>query len=107
MPIDQRARALAAEVCKQLADAGKLVEGGWESYKIVVLAPDLSAVEYDRHRTSYFAGAQHLFASIMSVMDDNDEPSDADMKKMSLISKELEDSARDLELLVTPAKGSG
>jgi len=35
------------------------------------------------------AGAQHLFSSIMTILDPGDEPTEADMKRMELIAKEM------------------
>jgi hypothetical protein len=43
----------------------------------------------DEMRNAYFAGAQHLFASMMSVMEEGAEPTEADMRRVSAINDEL------------------
>jgi hypothetical protein len=48
-------------------------------------------------RGAFFAGAQHLFASIMVIMDPGAEPTAADLARMSQIHEELERFVRDYE----------
>jgi hypothetical protein len=40
-------------------------------------------------RWVFFAGAQHLFGSIMGIMDPGEEPTDADLRRMDQIDVEL------------------
>ena len=39
---------------------------------------------------AFFGGAQHLFGSIMSILDPGHEPTERDMRRMDLIAHELE-----------------
>ena len=55
-------------------------------------------------RLAFFAGAQHLFASIMSVLDPGSEPTDADMERMSNIDTELRAFIQDFELRHLPTE---
>jgi hypothetical protein len=41
-------------------------------------------------RMAFFGGAQHLFGSIMGILDPGEEPTEQDMRRMDLISHELE-----------------
>jgi hypothetical protein len=62
---------------KQLADDGKLIEAGWVGLRLAV---GLANAPPD----------QHLFSSIMSILEPGEEPTDADLRRMDLISTELE-----------------
>ena len=41
-------------------------------------------------RKSFFMGAEHVWASIMGILDPGAEPTEKDMRRMSLIHDELE-----------------
>ncbi len=40
---------------------------------------------------AFFGGAQHLFASIMGILEPGAEPTDNDMHRLTLINNELEE----------------
>jgi len=83
-------RQFLIELSRRLADEGKLLEAGWMSYRAMVLDPKAPPLQLEECRIAFFAGAQHLFGSVMTVLDPGEEPTDADMKRMSLINVELE-----------------
>jgi hypothetical protein len=78
------------ELAKRLTDEGKLIESGWAVMNALVLPPDASPTQRSEMRKAFFMGAQHLYASIMGIMEEDREPTDNDMKRMSLIHNELE-----------------
>jgi hypothetical protein len=78
------------KIAKEWADKGKLIEGGWQIYLAFGLQ-SASHIQRTEMRKAYFLGAQHLFASIMSIMDKGSEPTEKDLERMTLISNELED----------------
>jgi hypothetical protein len=91
-------KAAVDELSKALADRGQLVDIGWKAYRTVMLARHAQSAEMEEQfRYAYFSGAQHLFASIMAVMDSDREPTARDLERMSKISDELEGFARELE----------
>jgi hypothetical protein len=52
----------------------------------------------DEMRNAFYAGAQHLFSMLMSILDPNtDEVTDLDFKRMRLIHKELQTFLADFE----------
>jgi hypothetical protein len=107
MQVSDRIRAIADGVSKLLVDEGKLIEAGWVAFRGYVVPPDASEVQINEMRLAYFAGAQHLFASINSIMEEGEEPTDADLRRMTLISDELAAFADVLAARVMPpAKGS-
>lgn len=75
---------------RELVDKGQLIEAGWVGLRIAAIAPDAGKVQLEEMRNAFFAGAQHLFSSIMSIMDDGHEITQADVDRMGLISGELE-----------------
>ena len=98
---------IAEELTRQLTDAGRLVELGWKSYELFIVPRNASTAQLYETRQAFFAGAQHVFASIMTMLDPGEEPTDADLSRMSKIADELETFRREIELRVTPTKGSG
>ena len=93
------------EVTKKLTDEGKLIEVGFYGYRKFVLRKDAPQSQIDECRLAFFAGAQHLFGSIMSIMEQGDEPTANDMRRMDQIHAELSDFAKRLTLQIE-TKGS-
>lgn len=75
---------------KELIKEGKLIEAGWIGLRLAAIPLDASKDQLDDMRTAFFAGAQHLFGSIMHVLDPGDEPTEADLERMSKIHDELD-----------------
>lgn len=82
-------RAYLERLSRQLVDDGKLIEAGWISLRIAAVPLDAPAVQLDEMRKAYMAGAQHLFASIMTILEPDEEPTDNDLRRMDLIAGEL------------------
>jgi hypothetical protein len=77
------------ELAKHWAEQGKLIEAGWIGMQLACVPPDAPQIQLDEMRMAFFAGAQHLFGSIMNIMDPEGEPTEADLRKMELIDREL------------------
>ena len=73
-----------------LSDQGLLIEGGWAALAATALPADAPAIQLREMRKAFFMGAQHLFASLMGIMEPGEEPTEKDMDRMGLIAKELE-----------------
>jgi hypothetical protein len=84
------------KLIKDLVDRGRLTEAGWTSYRWAVLPKDVSAVQLTETRKAFYAGAQHLFMSMMSFLEAGQEPTAKDMDRMSKLSEELEQFAKEL-----------
>lgn len=78
------------ELTKKLTDQGRVIEAGWIGCRIAWVPKDAPEVQIIEMRRAYMAGAQHLFASIMGILDPGAEPTDSDLNRMDLIHKELE-----------------
>jgi hypothetical protein len=100
-PVQDAAELLA----KELSNRGCLIEAGWIIFKGMTIPPGASEIQIREMRLAFMAGAQHLFASIMGVLDPGEEPTDADLKRFDLIHQELETFRKELELRYEPTKG--
>lgn len=80
---------LARRVEKELADRGLIIAGGWAGFRVLVIPHDAPQIQIDEMRNAFYAGAQHLFASIMSILEPDAEPTADDLRRMELIDKEL------------------
>ena len=83
-------RELIDEVTKKYMDQGLIIEAGWQTLKMMSVSPGAPQIQIDEMRNAFFAGAQHLFASIMSALDPGLEETEDDMRRLNLISIELE-----------------
>jgi hypothetical protein len=87
--VNEAQRAAIDQITKKFADEGCIIEGGWQIMRLLTLPPTASSVQVSEMRKAYFSGAQHLFASITSALDDDDEPTAEDLRRLELISAEL------------------
>lgn len=95
-PTTAQLNAVIDKILAEWADKGKIIEGGWQAFVVtggLVNAPEQQLRDM---RKAYMLGAQHLYASIMAVMDEGREPTERDLKRMSLIHDELEAFRRSL-----------
>jgi hypothetical protein len=98
-------RAYLERFSRELTDKGKLIEAGWIGLRLAAVPPDASAVQLDEMRTAFFAGAQHLFSSIMTILEPDAEPTDKDLERLDLIDRELQSFIQRFELRHFPAEG--
>lgn len=77
------------EVTKKLAEDGKLIEAGWVGYTMLVIPQSASPAQIEETRLAFFAGAQHLFGSLTTMMEPDAEPTEKDMARMHNIDREL------------------
>jgi hypothetical protein len=94
-----------AGTARRLIAQGKIIEAGWVGLRAVWLPADAPPHQVDDCRSAFFAGAQHLFASIMVGLDEGLDPTDADMDRMSAISTELAAFFVDFQRRHLPTEG--
>lgn len=95
----------AMELQRELANKGLLIEAGWAALRNVWVPKDASPAQVRDMRWAFMAGAQHLFVSIMGTLDEEAEPTDADMARMEKIAAELEAFEKEIHAAL-PTKGS-
>lgn len=98
-------RAHLERLTRELTDSGKLIEAGWVSLRVATDLIDAPADQLREMRMAFFAGAQHLFGSIMNILDPGAEPTDKDLARMDLIDKELKRFIQEFELRHLPTEG--
>lgn len=82
---------LAGELSKRLMDEGKIIAAGWASFCHLCMPADALQIQVDEMRKAFFAGAQHLWGSLMTGLDPDAEPTVMDERRMELIDAELRD----------------
>ncbi len=97
---------LMTDLGRKLADDGKLIESGWIGLRKMWLPEDATAEQVAELRKAFMAGADHLFASIMNILDDDREPTADDLRRMDLIHNELDEFGKTL-IVDLPVHGHG
>lgn len=97
--------AAVTEVTRKLVDEGKLIEAGWTAFRMLTIPKDAPPAQLDEMRCAFFAGAQHLFGSINSIMSSDDEPTDQDVAGLEQINNELTRFIGEMKLRISRAKG--
>lgn len=100
-------RHFLEQLSRKLADEGKLIEAGWVALRIQAIPHNAPAVQLNEMRMAFMAGAQHLFSSIMTILEDGVMETEADLTRMELIHTELETYAKELELRLGKPAGAG
>ena len=85
----QPERAALDTLARDLIDKGLLIEAGFASLRAQAMHPDAPPDQVREMRAAFFAGAQHVFGSIMQALDPGAEPSAADFSRMDKIAAEL------------------
>ncbi len=99
-------RQFLEQLTNRLADEGKLIEAGWVALRLQAIPLNAPAAQLNEMRMAYMAGAQHLFSSLMTLLDPGMEATDADLHRMDLIHRELEAFGEELKLKVAKPRGS-
>lgn len=94
------------KLARDLTDKGLLIEAGFAGLRGQAMSPNAPADQVREMRMAFFAGAQHLFGSIMQVLDPEAEPTAADMLRMSKIADELQGFIDDFQKHHLPTEGS-
>lgn len=100
-------RAYLERLIRSLMDEGKIIEAGWVGLRLAAIADSAPPTQLSEMRMAFFAGAQHLFSSIMSALDPGKEETPGDIHKMSQIQVELDRFEDELRLRIAKPKGRG
>jgi len=100
-------RQFLEQLSRRLADEGKLIEAGWVALRVQAIPLNAPAVQLQEMRMAYMAGAQHLFSSMLGILDPGLEETPDDMRRMDLIHKELAAFETELRLRMTKPAGRG
>lgn len=97
------------EVTKQMVDDKMIIEAGWIGFKRLTYPQVLVLPEpqNEQLRTAFFAGAQHLYSSIMTILYPGEEATDNDLNRMEKIADELELFTKKFEFKLMTPQGQG
>jgi hypothetical protein len=101
-----RFEKIMSKITEAATDHGLLIEAGFTGFQKAVLPATASQLQIDMQRMAFFAGALHLFTSIMNVLDPGGEPTEKDLLRMSQIACELERFGAQFTAKYTPTKGN-
>lgn len=87
---------LVKRITKELTEQGRIIEAGWRSMEILVVPPTAPRLQRIEMRKAFFAGAQHLWASMLISADEDPAPTDAEERRMEMIHHELEGFVKEL-----------
>lgn len=77
------------ELTQDLTDRGLLIEAGFLTFKLLYMAPNLSAAHARDMRIAWFASAHHLWNCVINVLEPEAEPTETDYARMSMIDEEI------------------
>lgn len=80
-------------ITRAATDDGRLIELGWLAFKATVIPPNASKAQIEDLQIAFFAGSQHLWASVLSFLEDGKEATVADLRRMTLVHVELREWA--------------
>lgn len=96
----------ASDLTKEAADKGKLIETGFAAFALTVIPKDAPPVQLAEMQLAFMAGAEHVFSSIMNILDPDEQPSDDDMRRMTLIADELDQWRGRISERIQPSQGN-
>ena len=86
---DPRQRQIADALLRELSDRGQIIEGGWRCYELLSGLKNAPEIQRNECRKAFFLGAQHLFGSVLGMLDPGMEPTDLDLERMKKLNAEL------------------
>lgn len=95
-----------AALMQKMNDQGRLIEAGWISLRIAAVPMGAPPTQIDEMRNAFFAGAQHLFSSIMLMMAEGDDVEDQDLSTLEKIQQELDEFIQVYQLTHLNSEGS-
>jgi hypothetical protein len=102
----RRIEQAATDLTKELTNKGKLIKAGFAAFASLVIPKDAPPIQLSEMQLAFMAGAEHVWSSMMSMLDPGDEPTDADLRRMDLIQRELDEWRGKLSERIDPAKGN-
>src|SRR5690349_14435852 len=94
------------KIARGLADRGMLVQAGFAAFAGTPILEGKTEAQRHELLVVYMSGAQHVWGSIMGMLDAGDEITEADMRRMDSIRKELDRWAKILAARFIETKGT-
>jgi hypothetical protein len=94
-----------SDLTKSLVDEGKLLEAGFNALVEIMIPPHAPPEQIEDMRLAFFAGAQHLWAATMTVLEPGEEETMNDLIRMSKIQAEIDSWEQILRLRFSACEG--
>lgn len=94
-PNDREAILIYNNTGTKMAD--KFIENGWQSYRKHVLPQAAPPIQIKETRRAFFGGAAILFETIMLALDSGEEPTDADMQRLTDLQAEIDEYGQQID----------
>ena len=105
---DEQRRETINNMVKAMTDQGLLIEAGWVAFQHIFMSdPTVTGQQKHDMRIAFFCGAQHIFGSVINMLDPGDEPSDKDLARMDSVSQEIDRFAAWIKQHVEHRDGKG
>lgn len=93
MATEAERRRYADNLAREWAEKGKLLEGGWRSFRAIMLRDlnfDDPALREDSLRTLYFLACDHLFSCLVGpLLDPGHRETEGDLRRFANVQREL------------------
>lgn len=91
---------------EELIDQGQLIAAGYAAYRSQVMPKEAGPTQVRECGLAFMAGAQHLFGSMMTILDPGEGVTADDEKRMEAIFKEMDEWTKQMAARHYPAQGS-
>jgi hypothetical protein len=61
----------------------------WDLYRSTIIPPDAPTVQVMETRRAFYAGAEAVVRGVLTALDPDEDPTEADLKTMARIDEEL------------------
>lgn len=95
-----------AMITKDLIDRKRIIQVGFDGFNKACIPVTASAQQVYDMRMAFFAGAQHLFGSIISMLDEGTEATAEDVRRMDALRSELDEFINEYEAVHLQTKGN-
>lgn len=89
MSRDKKIQVIAANLSRELADRGQIIEGGWRAYELITGIAYMSETQRKECRKAFFAGSHHVFFSVLGMLEEGTDATPNDLSRMDKLDKEL------------------
>lgn len=87
---EKHQREIMIKIGRTLVDSGLPVEAGFQMFRKMFVQEGVPEDQLKDLKVCFFAGAEYLFGTLMSIMSPGDEVGEADLSRMDSINNELE-----------------
>lgn len=101
----QQYEQFATDLTRVATDKGKLLETGFAAF-LALMAPKAPPEQVAEMQIVFMAGAEHAWSSIMNLLDPDAEPTAADLRRMELIQREIDEWRGKLSERIHPSQGN-